>query len=215
MLIFNCNLCENYLFLKIAANVSQSKMVMKANQISNYIISLAQNNPEENLTNMKLQKILYYLQGFHLALFNEVLFEEEIEAWKYGPVISKEYYTFKVYGNNSIIVPETNHSFDYLRDKQKKFINKVYGYFRQFSPVKMMELTHEESPWLDTYGKSQVIDNEILKDEKKERKEAARFLLIDYLYDNELTDNIYTISRYYQLVENKVNNYTYDECERN
>ena len=51
---------------------------MKAHQISNYIISLAQNNPEENLTNMKLQKILYYLQGFHLALFNEVLFEEEI-----------------------------------------------------------------------------------------------------------------------------------------
>ena len=201
MLIFNCNLCENYLFLKIAANISQSKMVIKANQISNYIISLAQNNPEENLTNMKLQKILYYLQGFHLALFNEVLFEEEIEAWKYGPVISKEYYTFKVYGNNSIIVPETNHSFDYLSDKQKKFINKVYvffkkvkldedyGYFRQFSPVKMMELTHEESPWLDTYGKSQVIDNEILKDEKKERKEAARFLLIDYLYDNELTDS--------------------------
>ena len=189
MLIFNCNLCENYLFLKIGANISQSKMVMKANQISNYIISLAQNNPEENLTNMKLQKILYYLQGFHLALFNEVLFEEEIEAWKYGPVISKEYYTFKVYGNNSIIVPETNHSFDYLSDKQKKFINKVYGYFRQFSPVKMMELTHEESPWLDTYGKSQVIDNELLKDEKKERKEAARFLLIDYIYDNELTDS--------------------------
>jgi hypothetical protein len=53
----------------------------------------------------------------------------------------------------------------------------------------MMELTHEESPWLDTYGKSQVIDNELLKDEKKERKEAARFLLIDYLYDNELTDS--------------------------
>ena len=52
-----------------------------------------------------------------------------------------------------------------------------------------MELTHEESPWLDTYGKSQVIDNELLKDEKKERKEAARFLLIDYIYDNELTDS--------------------------
>jgi intergrase/recombinase len=67
-----------------------------------------------------------------------------------------------------------------------------------------MELTHEESPWLDTYGKSQVIDNELLKDyfsspdrlyqfipkdKKTERKEAARFLLIDYLYDNELIDS--------------------------
>jgi len=190
-------------FWRLGSNIT-IKMIMEANHISNYIINLAQNNPEEGLTNMKLQKILYYLQGFHLALFNEVLFDEEIEAWKYGPVVSKVYNTFKVYGNNSIIVPGTNHSFDYLNDKQKIFINKVYSYFRQYSPIKMMELTHEESPWLETYGKSRVIDNELLKvffssserldqfnpqNRKTERREAAKFLLIDYLYNNELIDS--------------------------
>lgn len=41
--------------------------------------------------------------------------------------------------------------------------------------------------------------------------EEANNLYLKLVYDNELTDNIYTISRYYQLVENKVNNYTYDE----
>lgn len=177
---------------------------MKANQISNYIISLTQNNPEENLTNMKLQKILYYLQGYYLAIFNESLYEDEIEAWKYGPVVYEEYHTYKAYGNNSIIVPEHDNSFDYLTKGQKNFINKVYGYFRQFSPIKLMELTHEESPWLDTYGKDQVISknklkdffssselkNEfILKDKKEERLKAAKFLLVDYLYDNELIDS--------------------------
>ncbi len=195
---------SSYLCFSDWAIPYQIHIVMKANQISNYIISLTHNNPEENLTNMKLQKILYYLQGFHLVLFNEVLFEEEIEAWKYGPVVSQEYHTFKAYGNNSIVVPEIQHSFDYLSDNQKNFINKVYGYFRQFSPIKLMELTHEESPWQDTYGKSQVINKVLLKDffsssdllshflvkdKKTERMEAAKFLLVDYLLDSELTDS--------------------------
>lgn len=177
---------------------------MKANQISNYLISLTQNNPEENLTNMKLQKILYYLQGYHLAIYNEELFDDEIEAWKYGPVVCQEYHTFKGYGNNSIIVPEHNDSFDYLDELTKKFINKVYSYFRQFSPIKLMELTHEESPWLNSYGKSQIIDKVslkdyfkstdllnqfIVKDKRTERMEAAKFLLVDYLYDNDLIDS--------------------------
>lgn len=186
---------------------------MKANQISNYLISLTQNNPEENLTNMKLQKILYYLQGYHLAIYDEELFEDEIEAWKYGPVVSQEYHTYKVYGNNPIVVPEYNTSFDYLDELKKKFINKVYAYYRQFSPIKLMELTHKELPWLDSYKKSEIIDKELLKDyfkstelinqfvekdKKTERLETAKFLLVDYLYDDELiestisdTDDIY------------------------
>lgn len=177
---------------------------MKANEISNYVISLTQNNPEENLTNMKLQKILYYLQGYYLAIFDESLFEDDIEAWKYGPVVCDEYHTYKVYGNNSIIVPEFSNSFNYLNSIQKKFINKVYGYFRQFSPIKLMELTHEESPWLETFGKDQVITKDklknffltsglieefVIKDKIEERKKAAKFLLIDYLYDNELINS--------------------------
>ena len=35
----------------------------------------------ELISNLKLQKLLYYMQGFHLAYFNEPLFEEDIEAW--------------------------------------------------------------------------------------------------------------------------------------
>ena len=41
----------------------------------------------ELVSNLKLQKLLYYVQGFHLAVFGEPLFEEEIEAWMYGPVV--------------------------------------------------------------------------------------------------------------------------------
>ena len=42
---------------------------------------------EDLMSNMKLQKMLYYQQGFHLAYFGTPLFDEEIEAWMYGPVV--------------------------------------------------------------------------------------------------------------------------------
>lgn len=40
---------------------------------------------------MKLQKLLYYVQGFHIAVFNRPLFNEDIEAWMYGPVVPAVY----------------------------------------------------------------------------------------------------------------------------
>ena len=138
-----------------------------------------------------------------MALFDDPLFEDEIEAWKYGPVICDEYHTYKVYGNNPIIIPDTNLDFDYLNALQKNFIIKVYSYFRQFSPIKLMELTHKDGVWLAAYGKTQIISKEELKsffdksalkenfkilEKKEERKDAAEFLLVDYLYNDELTD---------------------------
>jgi uncharacterized phage-associated protein len=176
---------------------------MDAKQISSYVISLTQNNPEENLTNLKLQKILYYLQGYYLALYNESLFDDEIESWRYGPVISDVYHTYKGYGNNSIIIPEIDLKFDFILENQKKFINKVYYYYRQFSAIKLMELTHNEKPWLTTFGRVQIMSQDLLKeffieselinsfkdtDAKTERKAAAQFLLADYLYDSNLTE---------------------------
>ena len=41
----------------------------------------------ELMSNMKLQKMLYYQQGYHLAAFGTPLFDEDIEAWMYGPVV--------------------------------------------------------------------------------------------------------------------------------
>lgn len=177
---------------------------MNANQISNYVISLTQNNIEESLTNLKLQKILYYLQGYYLALYGEKLFDDEIEPWKYGPVVIDVYHTYKGYGNNPIVLPNVEVDFNYISDVQKRFINKVYGHFRQFSAIKLTEMTHDELPWKVTYGKEKYISIELLRnyflqselkdlflvsDKKQERKAAAQFLLADYIYDSSLIDS--------------------------
>jgi len=177
---------------------------MKAIEISKYVISLTKDNPEENVTNLKLQKILYYLQGYYLALFGEKLFEDQIEPWPYGPVVSDVYHIYKSYGNNSIVLPDIEMNFDYISEIQKKFINRVYAYFRQFSAIKLMEMSHEEIPWKQTYGKSSFIPEDLLfdsfskselkdyflpLDKKEERSRAAHFLMVDYVCDTKLVES--------------------------
>ncbi|MEH2444259.1 MAG: type II toxin-antitoxin system antitoxin SocA domain-containing protein [Nostoc sp.] len=51
-----------------------------------FIVRAYEDSIEAEMTNMKVQKLLYYAQNLHLAMYDEPLFEEEIQAWRYGPV---------------------------------------------------------------------------------------------------------------------------------
>jgi uncharacterized phage-associated protein len=98
----------------------------------------------------KLQKLLYYSQGLHLAIFNEKLFDDEIEAWTHGPVVPSVYHEYKEYGNNIIPRPE---SIDFKKYKKKEihlFLDEVYAVYGQFSAWKLRNMTHNEPPWKDT-----------------------------------------------------------------
>ena len=65
--------------------------------VANYFLSI----PEyEDLTNLKLQKLVYYAQGIHLAIYGKPLFNEAIKAWEHGPVVPELYRK-----NNSITIP--------------------------------------------------------------------------------------------------------------
>ena len=55
----------------------------KSRQIADWII----HKTHGNITHSKLQKLLYYCQAWHYTIFNEVLFDERIEAWTHGPVV--------------------------------------------------------------------------------------------------------------------------------
>ena len=64
-----------------------------AERVADYIIRSAHESGEL-ITNLKLQKLVYYAQAWHLALFDEPLFDDPIEAWVHGPVVSSLYSKF-------------------------------------------------------------------------------------------------------------------------
>ncbi len=74
-----------------------------AEHVARYFLWLAANEPEEEpVTHMRLQKLLYYAQGWALASRGEGLFAGEIQAWRHGPVTPGVYATFKKYGGGTI-----------------------------------------------------------------------------------------------------------------
>jgi uncharacterized phage-associated protein len=111
-------------------------------------IVLQNSDPEQGevITNLKLQKLLYYIQGFHLAMYDKALFTEDILAWQYGPVVREVYDKYKDFKDGVINSPEAEDCIE-LKQEELDLINEVYEVYGQFSALKLMELTHNESPW--------------------------------------------------------------------
>lgn len=140
-------------------------MSYTAVKIAEKLIALAQNdeaNGGELLTNLKLQKLLYYQQGFHLARFGTPLFEEDIEAWMYGPVVPSVYDYYKKQGAAGL-------TFDgeavVLSREEEELFDQVFDAFRDFSAIGLMNRTHSEKPWLESipHDRGTVISKESMR----------------------------------------------------
>lgn len=134
---------------------------MKAIQIAEYFLTLCEPEAGDTLSNLKIQKLCYYAQGFHLAIFGKPLFEEPILAWTHGPVIESLYFTYKQYGSGSVPIPET-YDFSVFSNEIKEMLNDVYTVYGQFSAWKLRNMTHEEAPWRNT-PQSYEISHEDMK----------------------------------------------------
>ena len=141
-------------------------MAYKAIDIARKLIFMAQNdepNGGERLTNLKLQKLLYYQQGFHLAFFVTPLFSDSVEAWMYGPVIPSVYEEYSSYGSSSL--PEVNNAIS-LTNEEEELFNEVYDAYRDFSAIGLMNRTHKEKPWREAtpHDRGTVISQKSMKE---------------------------------------------------
>ena len=66
--------------------LGRNKIMHTVDQIANYFLSLSDPEIGDGISNLKLQKLCYYAQGFYLAQHDTPLFEDTIEAWQHGPV---------------------------------------------------------------------------------------------------------------------------------
>lgn len=146
----------------IFAVTNTSPFMPNAKEISNMFLSLADPEVGDNVSNLKLQKLLYYAQGFHLAMHGEALFDEDIVAWEHGPVVIDIYHLYKEYGAGAIPMPEGFND-ECLTAQQKELIKEVWDVYGQFSAWKLRNMTHSERPWIET-DKNDVISHEIMKD---------------------------------------------------
>lgn len=140
--------------------------MMRAKDVAKYYLWRGAQD-EDLLTNLKLQKLLYYAQGFYLAIHNKPLFSETIEAWTHGPVVPDIYHLYKEYGSNVIELNE-DIDFDHIDSETKSILDDVYQVYGQFSAFALRDLTHDEPPWQNT-PPGKEIKHEALKEYFKTR----------------------------------------------
>lgn len=117
--------------------------------VAKFLIHLAVSGDEPDpLTHLRLQKLLYYVQGWHLAAFGTPIFPERIEAWTNGPVVPEVWRRFKVYGQTAIFPLETDDGPSQLSNTDQEFVKSIWDEYKVHSALRLWPLTHGESPWL-------------------------------------------------------------------
>ena len=119
--------------------------MLTAAKVAEYIIYEAQKR-KNPVTNTKLQKLLYFVQGSYLAKHNKKAFEDNIIAWEYGSVVKDIYYKYSLYGAEPIIVVDKLNS--KISIMLSEIINIVLEAFLNTSQTDLIEETIKRgSPW--------------------------------------------------------------------
>lgn len=147
--------------------------------ICRYIINYS-NKQGYDISNLKLQKLLYLVQAYFLISSDthEPCFAEEIEAWDFGPVVPEAYHEYKRYGNLDIPCViryyEKGKNNEYIKcifdencisacDREK--IRDVVDSFADYTASDLVDLTHGQSPWKDAYApkKNNIINKKAIE----------------------------------------------------
>lgn len=146
----------------------------EANEVAKYFINLANecfidDEFAEGITNLKLQKILYFAQSAFLSTqeTHTPLFNEEIQAWKFGPVVPDIYHLYKSFGNRPIELADDGVEWD-LPANVQVFLDSVWSIYGKYSATELVEITHNHKPWklafFSTPGSNTTITTETLRE---------------------------------------------------
>ncbi len=108
-----------------------------------------------SITNLKLQKLMYFVEAYYMVKNpnDDKLFTSTWSAWDYGPVSRDLYNYYKKFGSIEISLTENQVSIgENLPPENKKYIDKIYSLFGNFSAFDLVTLTHlKGSPWSIIY----------------------------------------------------------------
>jgi uncharacterized phage-associated protein len=147
-------------------------MAYDAKSIANYFLEKAEQSGQD-LTSMKVLKLVYFAHGWHLAIKDQPLINEQVEAWAYGPVIPSLYRAFRSHGEQPIRRPATHVrvipardvddvrilSFEpAINDKSKdadfikRFLDRIWTVYGKLTPIQLSNITHARgTPWHHVY----------------------------------------------------------------
>lgn len=140
-------------------------MIYNVLDVCRHVINYS-NEKDYGISNLKLQKVLYFIQAYFLIDTPERCFKEKIEAWDFGPVVPEAYREYKQFGSGDIptvsyVISAEKEDFwnsriqeytdNIICEEDKIRIDAVVDRFSDYSATDLVTLTHKQSPWLDAY----------------------------------------------------------------
>lgn len=122
---------------------------------TDYVIAAFADEPG-SLSVLKLQKLLYYVQAWHLAKAGAPIFEGKFQAWVHGPVNRQVYDRFKdthsLYSPVTVASIREGFSRDRLAGQHKAHIDEILEAYGDYTGTQLEDMTHSEQPWVEARG---------------------------------------------------------------
>ena len=141
-------------------------------EIAKYFLSLAAEQGDE-LSQLKLQKLCYYTQGYNLAMRGQPLFDDPIEAWEKGPVVRGLRRHFGPHGANPIPADPTFDREEACGVRESALLHAVYREFRAASGSDLVTATHGERPWQEARQNDANLCTNTMRDHFLKRLERS------------------------------------------
>ena len=125
--------------------------------VSDYVIFRCKSEGDTDLSTLKHQKLLYYIQAWHLAFFEgEKAFDGDFQAWIHGPVNREIYAFYKdskyLYSELEIVDIKDINSINLLDEGLKMHIDSILDSYAKYTATQLEIMTHEEQPWIEARG---------------------------------------------------------------
>ena len=151
--------CYNYKYkiLCICDRCCLEVIKMDVKELAIGIISYY-NDVNKQISNLKLQKILYYIQGYVIKEFSDAVFDSKIYNWPYGPVVEEIYFEYNEYRAKNIILKEDDRKNFLLKDKtpRGKLILDVLKSCADKTAYQLVRMTHDEDPWKNSKSHDEI-----------------------------------------------------------
>lgn len=105
------------------------------------------------VSNLRLQKLLYFIQAQFIVEFDKPCFNSLMEAWHYGPVIPSVFQAYKHFGSLSI-TQTNNKSLDEARQLvvHHQTVEELLDRMSKYSTTSLVNISHEQAPWKNSYS---------------------------------------------------------------
>lgn len=140
---------------------------MRVSDVADFFIVIRGMEGEDEMSNMRINMLLYFSQGYHLQRFNIPLFDEKIQAWQYGPIVESIYRKYQPFGQSPITETSPDFNRSNISSKEIDFLFDVYKELGRYSTSSLVEMSCKTgTPWARTYeqGEDNTIEVPLIKE---------------------------------------------------